>query len=104
METLSRADGTHARDVVHDLVPDESSSRVSLPLGFRNVALIVTLWTFFGLLQASTWILGADGALPAWRFIAVALINTYLWVPPTPFILRLAARPAPCRRATSCSG
>lgn len=95
MQTLRHPDGDDTGDASIPRAPDESHAPPPLTLGARGRLLVFVLWTLFGLLQGSTWILGADGALPAWRFVAVALINAYLWVPLTPFILRLAARPAP---------
>ncbi len=94
MQPLRPSDGEVTGDASNTRSPDESNAPAPLTLGARGLMLVFALWTLFGLLQGSTWILGADGAVPAWRFVAVALINAYLWVPLTPFILRLAARPA----------
>lgn len=75
-------------------VTDTSASPT---MGRRELALIFALWTLFGLLQASTWLLSPVGEWYPypWRLVAVALCNAWLWVPLTPPILRLAARPDP---------
>jgi two-component system, LytTR family, sensor kinase len=52
------------------------------------------LWTLFGSLQASTWILSPIGGRDphALRMFAIALFNAYMWAVLTPFIFRLAFR------------
>ncbi len=95
MESPGLTDSTQFDGRANGHAPLDTNSTAPVELGRRGMLLVVALWTLFGLLQGSMWILGADGGLPAWRFVAVALINAYPWVPLTPFILRLAARPTP---------
>ena len=73
----------------------EADESASLTLGPWALLLVFGAWTLFGLLQASTWLLSPLGDRSPWRTVAVALFNAYLWVPLTPPILRLAARPDP---------
>lgn len=63
-------------------------------LGRRALLLNFALWTLFGALQTSTWLLdsGSDWPHAVWRVLASALFNAYLWALLTPTIFRLASR------------
>jgi two-component system, LytTR family, sensor kinase len=63
-------------------------------LGGRALLLNFAFWTLFGTLQASNWLVGAGGDWPyaAWRVLASALFNAYLWALLTPVLFRLASR------------